>query len=101
MLLAALWVVASVAGYIYALQQHIPVSLAFKVLPAFLMEVGFFYVLGSDRLRARMGKWPPVVSALALVAAAVLPYTEAEWAVGSFSSKSFLVITALGAIVAF
>src|SRR5579885_840062 len=101
MLLAALWVVASVAGYVYAQQQHIPVSLAFKVLPAFLMEVGFFYVLGSDRLRAQVEQWPKVVTALALVAAAVLPYTAAELAVGSFGRRPFLIIAGLAAIVAF
>src|ERR1051325_9516331 len=83
-LLIALWAVASLAGYIYALQQHIPVPEAMRVLPAFLMEAGFFYVLGSDRLRARVERWPPAVTAFALIVAAVLPYSEAELALGSF-----------------
>ena len=100
-LLVALWAIASLAGYIYALQQHIPVSLALRVLPAFLMEVGFFYVLGMDRLRARIEKWPPAVTALALTAAAVLPYVEAELALGSFSARSFWIIAGLAAVVSF
>jgi membrane protease YdiL (CAAX protease family) len=101
MLLAALWVLASLGGYVYALQQHIPVWTALRVLPAFLMEVGFFYVLGSERLRHRIEKWPPSMIALALVAAAVLPYSEATLALGSFSSKAFFVIGGLAAVVAF
>jgi membrane protease YdiL (CAAX protease family) len=100
-LLIALWAIASVAGYLYAQQQHIPVETALKVLPAFLMEVGFFYVLGMDRLRARVEKWAPSVTALALTAAAVLPYSEAELALRSFSGRSFLIILCLAAVVAF
>ncbi len=71
------------------------------MLPAFLMEVGFFYVLGMDRLRARIEKWPPAGTAVALTIAAVLPYSAAELALGSFRSKSFLIIAGLAAIVSF
>jgi len=98
-LLIALWAVASLAGYIYALQQHIPVPVAMRVLPAFLMEVGFFYVLGSDRLRARVERWPPAVTAFALIVAAVLPYSEAELALGSFRLSAFCIVGGLAAVV--
>jgi membrane protease YdiL (CAAX protease family) len=101
MVLAGLWIIGAIGGYMYALQQHIPVATALKVLPAFLMEVTFFYVLGSERLRSRVEKWPPVVIALALTLAAVLPYSEATLALGSFGINAFLIIAGLAAVVSF
>lgn len=101
MVLALLWALCAVAGYVYALQQNIPVAAAMRVLPAFLMEATFFYALGSERVRARIEKFPRAVIALALLAAAVAPYLEASLALGSFQSSHFLAIAALAAVAAF
>jgi len=97
----ALWAVASLAGYLFAIQQNIPVREAMRVLPAFLMEVTFFYVLGSEKLRARIEKWPAAGIALALTVAAVAPYCEASWALGSFGRTAFLSIAGLAAVASF
>lgn len=101
MLLGALWAIGAIAGYVYALQQNIPVGAALRVLPAFLLEVTFFYVLGSDKLRARIEKWPAGLIALALTTAAAAPYCEASLALGSFKSFSLLAIVGLAAIASF
>jgi len=99
MILAALWLVGAIAGYVYAHQQHIPAETAMRVLPAFLLEVTFFYVLGSEKLRARIEKWPPAVIALALLAAAMAPYAEATMALGVFQPIQALKLAGLAAAI--
>jgi len=101
MILPALWVLGAIAGYVYALQQNIPLATALRVLPAFLAELTFFYVLGSDKLRTRVEKWPPVTIAVALTLAAILPYAEATAALGCFSLRSLLIVAGLAAVVGF
>lgn len=101
MILAALWAIGAIAAYVYALQEHIPLAAAMRVLPAFLLEISFFYVLGSEKLRARIERWPSALIALALVAAAVAPYLAATLAVGSFGNFQFLALAGLAAVVAF
>src|SRR5262249_12804822 len=100
-ILALIWLACAIAGYLYAVQQNIPIGLAMRVLPTFLLEATFFYVLGSDRLRARIEKWPPTLTAIGLTAAAIAPYVEASWALGSFRNSSFLAILGLAAVVSF
>jgi membrane protease YdiL (CAAX protease family) len=101
MLLPVLWIIGAVASYVYAIQQNIPVVTALRVLPAFLFEVSFFYALGSEQLRARFEKLPPAVVALTLTLAAVVPYTIASLALGSFAAYSFLAIAGLSGVVSF
>jgi membrane protease YdiL (CAAX protease family) len=101
MLLPVLWIIGAAAGYVYALQQNIPLATALRVLPAFLLEVSFFYVLGSERLRARIEKWPPVAIAIVLTLAALAPYTIAATALGSFGRTAFFAIAGLAAVVSF
>ncbi len=101
MILAALWFTAAAAGLLYAHQQNIPLSTALRILPAFLLELTFFYVLGSDRLRAKIERFPAAIIALSLTVAAVLPYSAAVLALGSFGNFSFLALAGLAAVIAF
>ncbi|HUA85369.1 MAG TPA: CPBP family intramembrane glutamic endopeptidase [Bryobacteraceae bacterium] len=101
MLLPLLWAACAIAAYIYAVEQHIPLSRAFAVLPAFLLEATFFYALARDRIRARLEKFPPAAVALALTLAAVAPYSAAYLAAGDFHWRAWWTIAALAAAASF
>jgi membrane protease YdiL (CAAX protease family) len=101
MLLPLLWAACAIAAYLYSAQQNIPIRTALAVLPAFLLEVTFFYALAVDRVRARVEKLPSVAFALALTGAALAPYTAATWALGSFHWRAFFYIGILAAAVSF
>ena len=92
-----LWVAGAIAGLIYAQVRGIPLHLAALALPALLAEVSFYYTLGSDRIRARFEKLPRSALALALTAAAVIPYILASLAFGSFRWQSLAILAGLAA----
>lgn len=91
----------AIAGYAYSLQQHIPTGTTLAVLPAFLLEAAFFYVLAVDRLRARVEKMRPAAAGLALLVAAVAPYLVATLALGTFRWHSLFWIAGLAAAASF
>lgn len=99
--LPLLWVVGTVAAYLYCQLKNIPWTTAAPVLPAFLLEVTFFYVLAVEKLRFRLERQGPVRIACTLTAAGVLPYLVASIATGTFHWDSALWVTALAAAVAF
>ena len=84
-----LWAAATAAAYFYSQERGIPWSAALPVLPAFLLEISFYYVLGAESLRARLEKMPRGGTAFALVVTAVAPYTLASVALGNFAWHSF------------
>src|SRR5713226_7744386 len=94
-----LW--AAGAAYWYSQDRGIPWATTLAALPAFLLEVSFYYVLGVERLRARLEKLPPAGVAAALTVAAALPYCAASLALGSFHWRSLAWIVALTAVAAF
>jgi len=96
-----LWALGAVAGYLYARDRGIPIGIALAVLPAFLLEVSFFYTLGVEALRARVEKFKPWTLALALTAAAVAPYCAATLLLHSFDWRSFGLLAALAALASF
>jgi CAAX protease family protein len=96
-----LWAVGAAAAYWYSQDRGIPWATALTALPAFLLEISFYYVLGVERLRARVEKLPPAGVAAALTVAAALPYSAASLALRSFHWGSLAWITALAAIAAF
>jgi membrane protease YdiL (CAAX protease family) len=96
-----LWAVGAAAAYLYAQDRGIPWAMALAVLPAFLLEVSFYYTLGVERLRGRIERLPPAGVAVALVLAAVTPYSLAAVALGSFSWQSLAWIAALALLSAF
>jgi membrane protease YdiL (CAAX protease family) len=101
MLLLLVGAACALAAYLYSQQQNIPSAVALAVFPAFLLEATFFYILGSERLRARVEKLPGSAIATALTLAAVAPYCAASLALGSFRWQSLGWIAALGAAASF
>jgi len=96
-----LWIIGTLAGLWYSQERDIPWSIALMALPAFLLEASFFYVLGIDRLRARLERLPHAALACVLVLAACLPYAAASLAFGSFAWRSLSIIAILSAAASF
>jgi membrane protease YdiL (CAAX protease family) len=101
MLLPWLWAACALAGYLYALQQHIPMRIALEVLPAFLLEAAFFYALAVERVRLKVDGLGSRTVAFALVLAAVAPYTVGAIGAGAFRWQSLLWIAVLSAAASF
>jgi membrane protease YdiL (CAAX protease family) len=70
-------------------------------LPAFVLEAAFYATLASERIRARFEKLPPALFATLLTVAAVLPYSLATVAFGTFSWAHLGWIAMLAAAVSF
>src|SRR5260370_39435419 len=83
-----LWAVGAAAAYWYSQDRGIPWATALAALPAVLLEVSFYYVLGVERLRARLERLPPASVAAALILAAVLSPCAASFEVLSVNSCS-------------
>jgi membrane protease YdiL (CAAX protease family) len=96
-----LWAAGAVAAFFYAQDRGIPLTAALAVLPAFLLEASLYFTVGVERLRFRLEKLPPAGVAVALVIAAVAPYTLAALALRNFSWHSLGVIAALAVVAAF
>jgi len=96
-----LWAASAAAAYFYAQERGIPWSTVLLALPAFLLEISFYYVLGAEKLRVRLEKLHRAGTAVALVAAAVAPYVLASAALGNFSWRSLAWIAAFAFASAF
>ena len=101
MLLPLLWAACAIAAGLYAAQQHIPLSKAFAVLPAFLLEATFYYALARERLRARLEKLPRAALAAALILAAIAPYSAAYLTLGGFHGRALWMIAGLAGVASF
>ena len=99
--LPLIWVACSLAAYVYSHQQNIPLDLAFRALPAFLLEATFYFVLGKESWRARLEKLPAAGIALAMTAAAAAPYCAASLALGFFSWQGLAWTAGIAAIASF
>jgi membrane protease YdiL (CAAX protease family) len=51
--LSLVWIAACIAAYFYSHQQHIPGVVALAVVPAFLVEIGFYLAPGFVDVRKR------------------------------------------------
>ena len=96
-----LWALGAAAGFLYARDRGIPFNVALAVLPAFLLEVSFFFTLGVESLRARVEKLKPWTLALVLTVAAAAPYCAAALLLHSFDWRSLLALVALAGIASF
>jgi membrane protease YdiL (CAAX protease family) len=96
-----LWAAGAVAALFYAQDRGIPWATALAVLPAFLLEVTLYFIMGVERLRLRLEKVPPAGVAISLVVAAVAPYALASLVLRNFSWHSLGVIAALVVVAAF
>jgi membrane protease YdiL (CAAX protease family) len=100
--LGVVWTVACIAAYVYSQQQNIPSSLTIALLPAFLVELGFYLVLGFAVVRKafdRTGSKP--VRAGLLAASAVVPYLLVSLCTGTFHFSSFLTLLAVVLVASF
>ncbi len=95
------WAACLGAGYLYSQQKGVPWEVARVVAPAFILEATFFLVLGVERWRTRLEKYPKPAVAGMLVLAAVAPYSIASIALGSFSWMHLGAIGALAMVLAF
>jgi membrane protease YdiL (CAAX protease family) len=96
-----LWAAGTVAGFLYAQARDIPWKMAALALPAVLLEISFYYALGSERLRARVEKLPRGALAFALTVAALIPYTVASLVFKSFTWPSFAILAILAGSASF
>ncbi|MGA3187145.1 MAG: CPBP family intramembrane glutamic endopeptidase [Bryobacteraceae bacterium] len=70
-------------------------------LPAFVLEVTFYALLGSERIRARFEQLPPALFAALLTICAILPYCLATLAFGTFRGPALGWILLLAGAVSF
>ena len=94
--LVVVWTAACIATYIYSQQQNIPSWIALAVLPAFLVEFGFYLAPGFPRVRRafeQLGSKP--VRATFLSASAIIPYLIESFGTGTFHVSSLLALLAL------
>src|SRR5260370_1129452 len=94
--LFVVWTAACIATYIYSQQQNIPSWIALAVLPAFLVELAFYLVIGFASVRKAFDKLgsKPLRAAL-LAASAVIPYLLESTVTGTFQISSFLLLLAM------
>ncbi len=96
------WTAASLAAYFYSQQQHLSRALLFALLPAFLLEIGFYLMPGFEKVRRwfdRLG--PGWLRAALLTASAVIPYCSESWHLGTFRITSLLMLLALAGVATF
>jgi membrane protease YdiL (CAAX protease family) len=99
--LALFWMAGSAVALGYASWRGIPIDLAARLLPAFLLEATFFLLLGVESARAKLERLHPATTAILLTLSAALPYTLATLALGAFEWQAFGIICGLTAIAAF
>jgi len=100
--LSLVWIAACIAAYVYSHQQHISSTLAFAVLPAFLVELAFYLVPGFTPVRKSfdaLGSKP--LRAALLTASGVLPYLMESVRARTFHLLSLMELLALVLVAAF
>src|SRR5258706_16293529 len=97
----AVWVACAVAGYLYAHQQGIPAWMFWAAIPAILLEITFYYILGVGRLRARLERLAPAGVATLLTMAAAAPYVVASLGFHAFRWQSLSWIVLLAGLASF
>jgi membrane protease YdiL (CAAX protease family) len=100
--LSLVWIAACIGAYVYSQQQHISSTLAFAVLPAFLVELAFYLAPGFAPVRktfdALGGK---LLRAALLTAGGVLPYLIESLRTRTFHLARFVELLALVLVAAF
>ena len=81
--------------------QNIPGEAVAAALPAFLVEVAFYFWLASERIRTRVERLPAPLFAILLTATAILPYCLATFAFHTFRWSALGWIALLVAAVSF
>lgn len=100
--LSLVWIAACIGAYVYSHQQHIASTIAFAVVPAFLVESAFYLVPGFPAVRKRfdaLGSKP--MRAGLLAASGVLPYLMESLPIRTFHFVSFVELLAMVLVAAF
>src|SRR5579872_1601777 len=94
--LLLIWAAASTVAYLYSQEQHIPRTLLFALLPAFLVEIGLYVMPGFEAARKFFDALgPKALRGGLLVASGIAPYLLESWRLGNFRFESFLILVAL------
>jgi membrane protease YdiL (CAAX protease family) len=100
--LVVVWTAACIAAYLYSQQQHIASTVVFAVVPAFLVELGFYLVPGFATVRKAFdGLGSKPLRAALLAASAVLPYLIESPRTGTFRIASFLALAGVAVLASF
>lgn len=95
------WALQCIAAAVYSNQKDIPSWIAPLVVPAFLVETGFYLAAGFAETRARLERLRPAVLAGAMTASAPLPYLIYSIPTGMFSWQSLGTIVVLAGLASF
>jgi membrane protease YdiL (CAAX protease family) len=96
-----IWLIGTVAAFLYAQDRDIPTHIVVAVLPAFLLEASFYYVLGVESLRRKLDQLPKAAVAALLAIAAITPYSIATLALGNFHWHSVGILGGFALLAAF
>lgn len=95
--LLLVWIIAGIAAYLYAQQQHIAYRMVWMALPAFLVEAGFYLATGFKAPRGFVESIEPRgLRALVIFLSGLAPYFLLTARVGNFR---WLALGLLGAIM--
>jgi membrane protease YdiL (CAAX protease family) len=100
--LSLVWIAACIGAYLYSQQQHISSTIALAVLPAFLVELGFYLVPGFASVRKTFDALGPKPLRAALLAvSAVVPYLIETSQTRTFHLISFIELLSVVLVAAF
>jgi membrane protease YdiL (CAAX protease family) len=100
--LVVVWMAGCIAAYVYSQQQHIPLTLAAAVLPAFLVEFGFYLVPGFPQVRAAFEELgSKTFRAASITVSTLLPYLIVIRWTDAFRMSSFLALLAVVLVASF
>jgi uncharacterized protein len=99
--LLILWTVLCIAAAIYSQLKNIPTWIVYAVVPAFLLEAGFYIAAGLPGTRAVLERWQPERLATAMTLTAALPYVVYSVGTGVFDWASLLKILGLAGAASF
>jgi uncharacterized protein len=94
---AALWTLLPVAAWWYASRENLPSGLAWRILPAFLLEAALYVAPGFPAVLDRLRRLSPGTQWMLLAASAMLPCAALTLATGG-SARALLLVGALAAL---
>lgn len=98
--LLSLWVALTAIGYIYSIQQHIPIHLTLWFVAAALVEIAFYLMPGFASTRSALDEVePPPIRALIMAATALVPYLIYSLGTGTFHLRYFGLLAILVSVV--
>ena len=96
-----LWTLLCIVAAVYSQEKNIPSYITLAVVPAFLLETGFYLAAGLRVTRARLERLGPVPLAAVMTVSAPLPYVLYSVLTGVFEWRSLGQIFGLAGIASF